>query len=141
MNTLTSKRNDALEAFAAAIRRLNTHKAAADERQRIQPMDLGEATKLGREALDEMMAEGAKPEDQDIQMLNRLVIHGEAESDRTWANILLLLVGVLLITMGVVVGTVGAYHAFHGHTEAKIIGLYAAGFMVFGWTSLLGVRR
>jgi hypothetical protein len=104
-------------------------------------MDLGEATKLGREALDEMMAEGAKPDDKDIQMLNRLVIHGEAESDRTWANILLLVVGALLITMSVVVGAIGAYHAFHGHAEAKIIGVYAAGFMVFGWTSLLGVRR
>ena len=118
------------------------HKAKlAEIRSHIQPMELGEATRIGREAIDEMMAEGANPDDQDIRMLNRLVIHGEAESDRTWANILLLVVGALLITMSVVVGTAGAYHAFHAHPEAKIIGVYAAGFMVFGWTSLLGVRK
>lgn len=118
------------------------HKAKlAETRNHIQPMELGEATKIGRDALDEMMAEGAKPDDRDIRMLNRLVIHGEAESDRTWANILLLVVGYLLVTMAVVVGTAGAYHAFHGHVEAKIIGLYAVGFMAFGWVSLLGVRK
>ena len=118
------------------------HKAKlAEIRSHIQPMELGEATKIGREAIDEMMAEGAKPDDQDLRMLNRLVIHGEAESDRTWANILLLVVGYLLITMSVVVGTAGAYHAFHGNVEAKIIGAYATWFFLAGWVSLLGVRK
>jgi hypothetical protein len=77
----------------------------------------------------------------DIEATDRIIEYITSPDDRTLANMYLLIVGASLILLGVVVGAVGAYHAFHAHPEAKIIGVYAAGFMVFGWTSLLGVRR
>lgn len=114
---------------------------AQDLPVRVKPMPLDEATQRGRETVDKMIADGSSPADDDIRMLDRLVTHGEAESDRTWANMYLLVLGALLLTLGAICGAAGCWHALHGNAVAPVTGAYAAGFMAFGWLALWGVRK
>lgn len=73
--------------------------------------------------------------------VDKLVDYVTTPSDRWIANIFLLLLGFLLLSLGVTCGAAGCWHAFHGTAQAAIIGKYAAGFMGFGLLSLLGVRK
>jgi len=76
-----------------------------------------------------------------LAAVDKLVDYVTTPSDRWVANIYLLVLGAMLLALGVVCGAAGVYHAFHGHAEAGMIGLYATGFFVSGWVSLLGVKR
>lgn len=76
-----------------------------------------------------------------IAATDRIIDYLTNPDDRTLANMYLLIVGASLILLGVVVGAAGAYHAFHANPEARIIGLYAAGFFAAGWICLRGVKK
>lgn len=76
-----------------------------------------------------------------IAATDRIIDYLTNPDDRTLANMYLLIVGASLILLGVVVGTVGAYHALNGHDVARVTGLYAAGFFAAGWLALRGVRK
>lgn len=76
-----------------------------------------------------------------IEALEWMIHYITTPSDRTLANMYLLIVGWLLMTLGVVCGAAGCWHAFHGTAQAAIIGKYAAGFFAAGWVCFLGVRK
>ena len=110
--------------------------------ENIRKLPLEEATQWANEAIDELLGRGGcTPEDEDVRAIETLRSHAENVSDRWAANIYLIVIGVICSALSVVCGAAGVYHAFHGHAEAGIIGLYAAGFFAAGWVSLLGVQR
>ena len=106
-----------------------------------KPMSVLTAIRVARTMRDEMVEKCGGTVANYVAATDRLIEYVTTPSDRTLANMYLLVLGALLLTLGIVCGAVGVYHAFHGTSEAKVIGVYAAGFFAAGWLSLRGVRK
>ena len=143
MNTTTSASGPARVALEIDGKQFAAQCAATAKPGQEPPkhMSIITAIRIARTMREEMVSKCGDTVANYVAATDRLIEYITTPSDRELANMYLLVIGATLIALSVVCGAAGVYHAFHGHAEAGIIGLYAAGFFVSGWASLLGVRR
>lgn len=143
MNTAKTASGPARVSLQIDGKQFPTQCTAAVKSGQEQPkhMSIITAIRIARTMREEMVTKCGDTVANYVAATDRLIEYITTPSDRELANMYLLVIGATLIALSVVCGAAGVYHAFHGHAEAGIIGLYAAGFFVSGWASLLGVRR
>lgn len=105
-------------------------------------MPLKKAVEKGKEMLSEMQANGASYEDADFATLTRLIDFADTPDDRTLANEVLILSGILCAALAILLAIVGSIYVPLGNLVAsEALQPYAGGFGLAALLCHLGVRR